>query len=414
MKKLSSKGYSLIILINLMFLQAGLLVSIMSALIPNIIESYKLSYSIASTLPFAFYIAFGIFCIPAGVANEKFTPRKVLIFAFMLSLAGSLVFAIYPNYYASVGSLFIIGSSIAIIMVSILPVLRVACGPENLAFHSSLNQLLYGAGAFLSPHIYSFLTSWMLNKQGNHGFLFNLLSRVVPPHFEWITVYWFFSVFIVITIGLIALTKFPEIKDEETRELADRKTYLDLLKNKYIILYLIVLAAYASCEQGNAVWMSKFFQDYHNLSPLTTGANILSWYWILLSCGCLAGMMLLKIFESRKVLAVFTVFAIISFSFGIYGPAGISKIAFPLVGIFESVMWPIIMSLALNSVSKHHGTLTGLLYFASIGGALGPFIIGYFGDFWGLRLSYNYIYIPMILILSVYFWAKPLVSNKTI
>ncbi len=404
--------YKLISLINLIYFQVGLLMSVMSALIPNMIDSYQLSYQLASMLPFAFYIAFGFLCIPAGIANEKFSTKNVLLFSFLLALTGALLFAVFPNYYASVVSLFIIGSSLAIIQVSVVPLLRDTCGAENLAFHSSLNQLCYGAGAFLSPHIYSYLTSGLLDQNRDKGFIFKLLNNIIPRNYEWISAYWLFAVLLFSTFIFISTVKFPKKKREEKE--TGSGVNLQFFKSKYVILYFVALMLYASCEQGIAIWMSEFFQEYHGLDPQTNGAAILSWYWILLSVGCLGGMLLLKLYDSRRVLAILSVFAIISFSIGLYSGTGVAKWVFPLVGLFESVMWPIILSLALNSVDKHHESLTGFLYTASIGGAFGPFIIGTFSDISGLRSSLNYIYLPLLFIAFIIFWAKPIIKNKLI
>ena len=84
-----------------------------------------------------------------------------------------------------------------------------------------------------------------------------------------------------------------------------------------------------------------------------------------------------------------------------------------MVAAFESVMWPVIISLALNSVEKGHEILSGFLFTASIGGALGPVIIGSMGDLFGLRVSLNYLFFPLLIVLSVAFCAKPLIINKT-
>jgi fucose permease len=98
----------------------------------------------------------------------------------------------------------------------------------------------------------------------------------------------------------------------------------------------------------------------------------------------------------------------------LHGGTTASKISFPLVGAFESVMWPIILSLAINSVPKHHEVLSGVLYTASLGGALGPAIVGNIGDSFGLRTSLDILFLQFLVVLSVAFWAKPLVVNKTI
>ena len=77
-------------------------------------------------------------------------------------------------------------------------------------------------------------------------------------------------------------------------------------------------------------------------------------------------------------------------------------------------MWPVILSLALNSVRKHHEVLSGFMFTASLGGALGPVVVGVMGDYVGLDLSLNILFIPLLVVFSVAFWSKPLVKNKTL
>jgi fucose permease len=404
----------LIIFINLMFFQIGLLMSIMSALIPETIRSFKISYGLASLLPFAFYISLTLTCIPAGVAGERFNAKNILVFAFLFALSGVLVFVLFLNYGASIISLFIIGSSVAIIQVIAVPLLRRSCGGENLAFHSTLNQLMYGAGAFLSPIIYSSLTKNMLNNTNESNLLKRILSQLVPQGFEWSSAYWLFVVLLILLVAIVLLVKFPEREQVRDSGQTRNGVYIELFRNKYVIFYFFSLVAYASCEQGIAAWMSKFLEDYHGLNPQIEGASVLSFYWLLLTAGCLGGMLLLKFFDCRKVLAGLTILAIISLSFALYGGITVSKIAFPMVAAFESVMWPVILSLALNSVTRHHEVLSGFMFTASVGGALGPVIVGNLGDLFGLGVSLNYLFLPLLIVLSVAFWAKPLVGNKTI
>jgi fucose permease len=272
---------------------------------------------------------------------------------------------------------------------------------------------MYGGGAFLSPVIYSFLSLSLSHKDSEQNFMIRLLSVLVPEGYEWTSAYWLFTLLLVSLIVIVFFMKLPEREKNQEQKQSRKEIYIELFKNKYVFFYFIALVAYASCEQGIAAWMSKFFQDYHGLNPQTEGASILSYYWLLLTLGCMGGMLLLKVFDSRKVLAGLTILAIISLSFALYGNTTISKIAFPLVAIFESVMWPIILSLALNSVTKHHEVLSGFMFTASLGGAIGPVLIGNMGDVFGLDVSLNYLYLPLLIVLSVAFWAKPLVVNKT-
>jgi fucose permease len=98
----------------------------------------------------------------------------------------------------------------------------------------------------------------------------------------------------------------------------------------------------------------------------------------------------------------------------LFSDGNTALIAFPMVGFFASVMYPIIFSLALNSLNEHHGAFSGILLTGVIGGAVIPLIIGWMGDHFGLRAGMFFIYITLGFILSIGFWARPIISNKTI
>jgi fucose permease len=166
-------------------------------------------------------------------------------------------------------------------------------------------------------------------------------------------------------------------------------------------------------EQGIANWVSKFLQTYHGLDPATTGANVISYFWGLLTVGCLLGLLLLKLFDSRTVLMVFSSGAILSLAAALFGPATVSIYAFPLTGFFASVMWSVIFSLALNSVPAHHGTFSGILCTAILGGAVVPLLIGGIGELIGLKFAMLLLFVTLGYIFIIGLWARPLVTNKT-
>jgi fucose permease len=49
-----------------------------------------------------------------------------------------------------------------------------------------------------------------------------------------------------------------------------------------------------------------------------------------------------------------------------------------------------------------------------MGGAVVPMIIGKIGDHFGLRSGVAFLYLTFGCVLSVGFWAKPIISNATI
>ena len=140
---------------------------------------------------------------------------------------------------------------------------------------------------------------------------------------------------------------------------------------------------------------------------------MVSSFWGLMTVGCLFGVLLLKLFDSRRILVAASTGALISFSVGLFGPSTVSVVALPIVGLFASVMWPILISLALNSVAEYHGAFSGLLGTGIIGGAIMTVTIGWLGDHFGLRTGMALLYISLAYIFSVGFWAAPLINNFT-
>jgi FHS family L-fucose permease-like MFS transporter len=190
--------------------------------------------------------------------------------------------------------------------------------------------------------------------------------------------------------------------------------YKSLIRRRLVWLYFVAIFAYVGCEQGTANWISQFLSYYHGFNPHTTGARAVSWFWGLMTFGCFIGALLLRIFDSRRVLIGAATGALIMLSLALFGPAAVSLVAFPLVGLFASVMWPILISLALNSVAEFHGSFTGILSSGIIGGAVVSVVVGRIGDQLGLRIGMALLYLTFGYIWSVGLWAKPLINNATI
>ena len=409
-----NKGNSIVALILLIFFVISLLQNMLGPLIPDIIDDFSLSLTLAGFLPFSFFIAYAVMSIPTGFLIEKFREKALLLVAFFISFAGAILFATNANFTYALLSLFLMGAGVAMMQVGINPLLRVAGGEKHFAFNSVLAQFIFGLASFLSPKLYIYFVQNLQDVSVHKNVIITLLSQVVPDNLPWISLYWVFAILTLLMIVIIAIIRIPKVELKEDERIGNRDSFVLLLKNKIVILYFIGIIAYVGTEQGVADWISKFLVNYHQYDPQTIGAKVVSNFWGLMTVGCLLGLLLLKIFDCRKVLIYFSSAAIISLTFGLFGPGKIALVAFPLVGFFASVMWSIIFSLALNSVSKHHGAFSGILCTGISGGAIVPVIIGGLGNMFGLRVGMIFLYITLGYILSIGFWAKPLISNETI
>jgi fucose permease len=407
------RNYYIVGLIFLIFFVISFLTNILGPLIPDIIDSFNLSLTMAGFLPFAFFIAYGVMSIPAGMLVERYREKRILLLAFILASVAALFFGLVSNFPVYLISLFSIGLGMAMLQVAINPLLRVAGGEAHFAFNSVLAQLIFGLASFLSPQVYTYLVK-NVPDEARGGFVVASLRKVVPEGLPWISLYWVFALITVLMVIVILASKFPKVELKEDERVGAWSTTFSLFKNKIVILYFFGIFAYVGSEQGVANWISKFLSVYHGYDPQTVGADTVSYFWGLLTAGCLLGLLLLKLFDSRKVLIGFTAAAVVSLTAALIGPGKTALYAFPLVGFFASVMWSIIFSLALNSVEKHHGSFSGILCTGIIGGALVPLIIGWLGDMFGLRIGMLFLYITFGYILSIGIWAKPLITNATI
>ncbi len=407
------RNYYIVLLIFFVFFVISFLTNILGPLIPDIINSFQLSLGLAAFLPFSFFIAYGVMSIPSGMLVEKYGEKPVMIAAFVMAFLGAFLFSTLPGFSIAMFSLFLIGIGMAMLQVAINPLLREAGGEEHFAFNSVLAQLIFGSASFLSPQVYSYLVQNLQDYHGGGNFVVDTLAGLVPADLPWVSLYWVFTVVALLMVLILLFVHIPKVELKEEEKAGAWETHKQLFKNKTVILFFIGIFAYVGTEQGVANWISKFLASYHGYNPQTTGANEVSYFWGLLTAGCLLGLLLLKIFDSRKVLIGFSSAAILTLTAALFGSATVALYAFPLIGFFASVMWSIVFSLALNSFEKHHGSFSGILVTGIIGGAVVPLIIGWLGDFIGLRYGMMFLYLTLGYILSIGFWARPLVTNKT-
>ena len=407
-------NYLVVGLVFLIFFVVSLLTNILGPLIPDIITSFDLSLGMAGFLPFSFFIAYGVMSIPSGMLVDRYREKAVIAAAFVVACGGSLAFALLPYFRVGLVSLFLIGIGMAMLQVAINPLLRVAGGEQHFAFNSVIGQLVFGLASFISPQIYSYLVGQLTDYSGGGNALVASLAEVVPPELPWISLYWVFTVVTLGMVGLMLAVRLPRVDLKEDERAGAWATHVALLRDRQVWLYSLGIFCYVGSEQGVANWISKFLQIYHDFDPQTTGADTVSYFWGLMTAGCLLGLVLLKLLDSRKVLVAATVATLVALSLALFGPARVALVAFPLVGFCIAVMWSIIFSLALNSVESHHGSFSGILCTAIVGGAIVPLVVGWLGDLVGLRLGMLFLYVTFGYILSIGFWPRPLVNNATI
>lgn len=403
------KHPQLVVLVLLVFFVISFITNILNSIIVAVKDSFDLSLSAAGLLPFSFFIAYAVMSIPAGFLTERYSSRTLLTSAFLVIVLSCVLFVLNPSYGYFLGTLFVLGLCMAVLQVIINPMLRFAGGEEHFAFNSVMAQVVFGGASFLSPWLYMELA-----KEQTYAFISGVLPNWIPVHLPWLSLYLFFALLALFILGVIWLIPFPVVEKSDQAPLDALSAYRDLARNRWAYLFFLGIFAYVGFEQGVGSWMAEYLQSYHGFTSDNIGASTVSYFWAMLTVGSLIGLVLLKIWDSKKVLVLSSSGAMVFLLLSLYGPASWALMTFPAIGFAISVMWSIIFSLGLNSVAHHHGALSGILCMGIAGGAIWPLIVGLTGDWFNLQLALTFLLIPLAYIFSIGLWAKPLIRNKTI
>lgn len=408
----TNRSFLMVSLVMVSFFVISFVTNILGPIMPTATTDLHLSLAQAGILPFAFFIAYAI-SIPAGYMLEKYGAKFIIILAFVIGTIGSLIFSLHPNYLTYLAGLFIVGACVAMLQTAFWPLLRTAGGEEHYSFNSVLTQIFFGAASFLSPLVYSYLVMNLPQNANANLFLLSM-SKLVPASLSWVSIYWLNALVMIVMIIIIAFIKFPKIELTETERVEGFGTVLKLLENKVVILYFFGIFCYVGMEQGISVWMSKFLQDYHGFNANTTGAQAVALFWAMQSVGSLLGIVLLKLFDVKKILAVFLIAQLIALSLALFGGPQVSLVSFVVCGFLTSVMYGSVFSLGMNSLKSHHGSVSGIFCTGIIGGAIVPLLVGALGNMTSLRVGMCLVYLTILFMLYISLTARPFVNNKTI
>ena len=392
---------SLVIFVMVVFFIISFITNIIGPLIPQFIKTYNLSLVLVSFLPLSFFFSYGMFSIPAGIYLERYGGKIIMAIAFLTSSVGAALIIVCPGYFSFIISFFLIGTGMAILQVAINPLLRQAVSGENFAFFSIIGQLAFGSASFLSPIFYKFL----LENRNPFGITFF-------SNDPWIWIYVFFIGAIIFLLIFLYLLKIPS--NNSKVEQFDFKTFFNFLLSKKTTFYFFGIFCYVGIEQGINNWSSEFLYQYHLLDPEVVGVEVISSFWGNLTIGTVVSLFLVRLIDEKKLLNIYSLSSALLILFAIHGNANFSVLSFKLLGFSISGVWSVMISLGLNSVSKNHSILTGILLTGIIGGAIFPFIIASIGQLFSLKIGMHTILFGLMYLSYVGFKAKPIVSNKLI
>jgi fucose permease len=387
------KNSFLLVVTILLYVSFGLLTSVIGVIIDKFQVDYNVSLTIAALLPFSFFLSYGLTSIPFGMAVDKYSAKSILLLGTLLMAAGSFLFYISNHYIIIILVIFLVGVGVTAIQVAGNPFIRELDTPNR---YTANLTIVIGIGAL--------------------GYAFSplLVPLMQTNGFSWKTVYLLFGVINAVLLILLAFSKFPEVRLNEEEKINFSKIGI-LLKNPIIITYGLGIFFYVGAEVGVSSYIMTYMNKIHGVGytqsfwkegsfmftvfPSKT-ALVVALFWLFQACGRLIISPMMKFISEKKIFIFHSLGTIIALIVAITGNTNTALIAFALVGYFTCASFTSIFSAAINSFKENHGTISGILGTAIVGGAFVSWLVGFTGQHlnmkWGMSinlLAFIYIFI---------------------
>ena len=237
------RNYLIVLLVLVTFFVISFITNLLAPIFPALIQSYNIGLTLAGFFPFAFFIAYGVMSIPAGLLVQSLGEKKVMLIAFSLALFGSVLFVSLPIFAVAMSALFLIGTAMALLQVAINPLLRASGGSKHFAVFSVAAQLMFGGAATLSPLVYSALVKADSQAQSQ-----NWLLQLVPADMTWLSMYVLFALLCTVMLVVISVLPIKHNTQVENPQQGSIKQSLQLFKDPTVIKFFFAIVAYVALE----------------------------------------------------------------------------------------------------------------------------------------------------------------------
>ena len=399
-----------------LFFAWGFATVMIDSLIPKLKGLFALNYAQSTLIASAFFIAYFVVSVPAGALLARLGYVKSIVVGLVVMAAGCLLFSPAASagvYWGFLAALFIMAAGITTLQVAANPLIAVLGRPGGSHFRLNLAQALNSLGTFIGPFV---------------GAAIILKSGVTPPDpattppavlaayraHEAAAVQ---APFIGIAVGLAVLAVIfwlfrnnravPTAASNETglRSFALLRhprlafgvfgiflyvgaevTIGGLMVNYLLQAKILSITSHAACEPVAFDQLRIFHPCIHTPADAN---QMVAFYWAGALIGRLIGSaLLLARAPAGRLLSICAIGAIALVTTSIFTSGWTSAYAIIAVGLFNSIMFPTIFTLAIEGRGRETGQASGLLCMAIVGGAVIPPLTGMVADRVGLSLSF--------------------------
>jgi FHS family L-fucose permease-like MFS transporter len=393
----SNQRYTVpLMIVTTLFFLFGFVTNLNDILIPHLKRACELTDFQSAFVQFAFFGAYFIMSLPAGVVLERIGYQKGIVLGLVICALGAFLFypaAVNREYLFFLIALAILASGITLLQVAANPYVSVLGPPQGAASRLSLMGAFNSLAGTLAPFVggllflkgidYTLEQIQAMTPAARETYLNGEAALVQTPYL----------ILGSVLLGLAAMvfyTKMPAIEslhNENEPALATDKT--SALQYPHLVLGIIAIFVYVGAEVGIGSFMIRYGQSqgiegYNDLM----GSQFVAYYWGSAMVGRFIGIPLLARINAAKALAMSCVLAIALVLLSVFTSGKFALFALAAVGLCNSIMWPVIFPMGIKGLGIFTKKGSSLLIMAVVGGALFPLLIGYLSDKVGINTAY--------------------------
>ncbi|MDD3797993.1 MAG: MFS transporter [Novosphingobium sp.] len=399
--------------VTTLFFAWGFITSLIDPLVASVKGIFTLSNLQAQLSAFAFFIAYGLVSLPAASLISRVRPVRAILLALAMMVVACLVMlgaanlAVYPLVLLG---LFVLASGITILQVAANPLAAALGPPEGSHFRLTLSQTFNSLGTFIGPFLGAVL--FLEGVEVKQGAVLTDAVRATALGGIDRAYFWICGLLLALLAFLwsnrarIAAATPPAAESMSVRALIG-----DALSSKWTLLGGAAIFLYVGAEVAIGTQMALFLNsdpvwgqsEAPFAVPLlghvmggdgTMGVSLqeagkaVAFYWGGAMVGRAVGTLLLARFNAARLMVLFTAIAaaMCLYVFSVGGvSAGFVALA---IGLFNSIMFPLIFTLTLERATAREETTAGLLCTAITGGAFMPLLVGAVADTAGYATAF--------------------------
>ncbi|GAB7086896.1 sugar MFS transporter [Marinifilum fragile] len=362
-------------LLTSLFFMWGFLTCMNDILIPHLKGLFDLSITQAMLVQFTFFGAYFLMSLPAGWIIGKIGYKMGIVTGLTIAGIGAAMFfpaANFLSYGFFLFALFVLASGIVVLQVAANPYVAELGTPETASSRLNLTQGFNSLGTTVAP----IFGAWLIldnTATDNVG----KAEAVQMPYAG-------LALALVLIAVIFAFVKLPKIQDAE-----EEKAEGSAWKFRHLVLGAIGIFTYVGAEVAIGSALVMYFGDEGlHLFGEAEAATYVSVFWGGAMVGRFIGSAVMQKISAAKVLAFNSVMVVALILISMMTSGYVALWSIVLVGLFNSIMFPTIFTLAIDGLGKHTSQGSGILCLAIVGGAVVPMIMGMLADSFGLANSF--------------------------